>query len=60
MSAPLVPIAAAVAAPLADFFSWGLDSIGKLLRGEIDSEQVLAEVEQRFGNPFWVGDAQAA
>lgn len=44
MSAPLAPL---IAAPLVDFFSWGLDAVGKLLREEANEEQTLAEMERR-------------
>lgn len=44
MSAPSV-----LAAPLADFLSWGTDTLGKLLRNEIDDAQAWAEVEARRG-----------
>lgn len=43
MSAP----ASVLAAPLADFLSWGTDTLGKLIRNEINDEQAWAEVEAR-------------
>ena len=45
MSAP----ASVLAAPLADFLSWGTDTLGKLIRNEINDEQAWAEVEARRG-----------
>lgn len=35
-------------------------AIAALEAGRMPAPSGLAEVEQRFGNPFWVGDAQAA